>query len=381
MREFDFAIDEKMRLIYLLSDDNIEVVLSLVNVGSHGDDAGDTSGVGLAGSHGGSVHDTVLGVTEEVGGTTETVQHTRTHDTGAVGVGIDVDLDGSVHTDDTQTTDDLRRVGDLLGSEEQLAGVALPVVVETLESVGGETDGGGRGEVQVAAVEEVQERVLEHLSPDLQVAEVGTALAQTANDGVGNVTNAGLDGQQVLGQTAVLDLVLQELDQVAGNTLGDLVLGSDGRGHVGVVGLDNGDDLLGVDGDVGGTDTVLRSHDQVGLAAGGEIRHGDVVQTLERRAGRVHLDNDLFGHLDELGRGTHGRSGNDTTIGGNGRSLNDGHIELVARLVLGVPALLSLLVSHSILTSVALSSALLCRVDYLHRPGPRGTCSDACRRT
>lgn len=51
----------------LLSHNDIEVVLGLVNVSAHGDNARDTVGIGLGRSAGGSVHDRVLGVTEEIG--------------------------------------------------------------------------------------------------------------------------------------------------------------------------------------------------------------------------------------------------------------------------------------------------------------------------
>lgn len=54
----------------LLSNDDIQVVLSLVDVRAHGDDAADTVGIGLAGSGGGSVHDAVLGVAQEIGRST-----------------------------------------------------------------------------------------------------------------------------------------------------------------------------------------------------------------------------------------------------------------------------------------------------------------------
>lgn len=314
-------------------------MLGLVNVGREGDNARDTVGVGLGRSRGGSVHDTVLGVTEEIRGTTQTVEHAGTHDTGAVGVGVDVHLNRSVHGNDTQAADDLRRVGNLLGTEQQLRGVCVPVVVEPLESVGGETDRSSRREVEVTAVEEVQESVLENLRPDLQALEVGITLAQTTHDGIGNVTDTRLEGQQARGETAVVDLVLQELNQVASNALGDLILRGVRQGQIRLVALDNGDDLLRVHGNVRSTNAVLRVHDQVRLAVGRKFTESDIVQTLERRAGGVHLNDDLLRHLDEFWGSSDGGSRNDSTVLGDGRRLNDSNIQLVSWLVLGVPAL------------------------------------------
>ena len=121
------------------------------------------------------MHDAVFGGTEEIGAAAEAVEHAGAHYAGTVGVGVDVDFDGRVHANHAQAADDFRRVRDLLGAEEQLGRVLVPLLVEALETVGGEADRGCGGEVQVSGVKEVQEGILEDLSPDLQVLEVGTA--------------------------------------------------------------------------------------------------------------------------------------------------------------------------------------------------------------
>ena len=323
----------------LLGHDHVEVVLCLVDVGGEGDDAGDTGGVSLGGPRGGGVHDAVAGVTEEVGGAAEAVEHAGAEDAGGVGVGVHVDFDGGVHADAAQTADDLGGVGDLLGAEEELVGVAVPVVKEALEAGGGEADGGGGGEVEVAAVEEVEEGVLQDFGPHLEVLEVGAALAQTADDCVGNVSNARLQGEEVLRHTAHVDLVLEEVDQVTGNGLRGGILGRVVGGAVRVVSFHNGNHLLRVNGDVGGTNAVFRTHDHVGLGVGGLLGHGDIMQTLERGTRGVNLDDHLVGHVDKLRRGTNGSTGNDTTILGDSRSLDDSHIDFVVWFVHSVEAL------------------------------------------
>ena len=50
----------------------------------------------------------------------------------------------------------------------------VPVLVEAIETVGGEANRCGCGEVEVPAVEKVEEGILEHFSPDFKVLEVGT---------------------------------------------------------------------------------------------------------------------------------------------------------------------------------------------------------------
>ena len=275
-----------------LSNDNVEVMFSLVDVRAHGNDAADTIRIVLARPGRGSMHDGVLGGAEEISGATDTVEHAAAHDAGAVGVGVDVDLDGGVHADDTETADDLGRVGHALATEEELVVVLLPVIVEALEGVGREANRRGGGEVELTRVEEVEEGVLDDLGPHLEVAEV--AVVETADDSVSDVADAGLKREEVLGEAAAGDFVLEELDEVAGDGLGLGIGRSVGRGRVGVVGLDDADDLFGVDGDGGAADAVLDVHDKVGLAVGGQVGHGDIVETLEGGDGGVDLDDDLL---------------------------------------------------------------------------------------
>lgn len=50
----------------LLSNNNVEVMLCLIDVGSERNDTTNTSGIGLGRTNTGRVHDAVLGVPEEV---------------------------------------------------------------------------------------------------------------------------------------------------------------------------------------------------------------------------------------------------------------------------------------------------------------------------
>lgn len=105
---------------------------------------------------------------------------------------VHVNLDGGVHTDDTKTSDDLGVVGNGLGAENKLVVVPVPVVIEPLETIGRETDGGCSGKVKVTRIEKVEEGVLEDFGPDGKIGETGLALGETTNDGVGDVTDSGL---------------------------------------------------------------------------------------------------------------------------------------------------------------------------------------------
>lgn len=358
----------------VLGNDDVEIVLGLVDVGAHGDNARNTVGVGLGGTGGGGVHDGVLGVAEEVGGTTETVEHARAHNVGGVGVSVDVDLDGGVHADDTETADDLGSVGDGLRAEEELVIVVIPVLVEALEAGGREADRGGGGKVKLAGVEEVEEGILDNLSPDVEVLEVGGL--ETTNDGVGDVADTGLQGEKVLGQTAVGDLVLEELNQVAGNGRSRFVGGGVGEGLIGGGALDDTDNLLGVDGDRSSTDAVPALLDEVGLAVGREVGEGDIVETVEAGDGRVDLNDDLVGHLDELGGSTDRGTEDDGTVLLDLGSFNANDIEVLVLAVLGVVALW---IERWGLANCLRGATEIC--GRLRRQGQRGTWTSACRRS
>jgi hypothetical protein len=87
-----------------------------------------------------SVHNTQLRVPQEIGTSSKSVQHPAPERVRRVGVSVDVDFERSVHGDDTQTANDFGGVGDLLGAEEELVHILVPVGVEGLEHLWGESD-------------------------------------------------------------------------------------------------------------------------------------------------------------------------------------------------------------------------------------------------
>lgn len=173
-----------------VGDENIQIVLGLVDMGGKWNNTGNTGWVGLGLTCGWGVHDGQLGVTQEVGRTTKTIQHSGTVDVGGVGVTVDVELDRGVHCNDTQSSDKLWSVRDHLGSQTHLLGENVPVVEELLETVLGQSDGSGGGKINLAGFEIWQEGVLHDFGPDVQVFE--RRLFQTFDDGVGNITDTRL---------------------------------------------------------------------------------------------------------------------------------------------------------------------------------------------
>jgi hypothetical protein len=137
----------------LLGNDNVQIVLSLIDVGAHRNNAGKAKGIGLRRTCGRCVHDAVLRGAEEIRRAAQTIQHTRAHYTSAICVGINIDFDWGVHANDTQSTDYFGRVGHLLGTEEELVIVLLPTGIEALETIRREADACCSGKVKTARVE------------------------------------------------------------------------------------------------------------------------------------------------------------------------------------------------------------------------------------
>ena len=190
----------------------------------------------------------------------------------------------------------------------------------------------------MAGVEEIEEGVLQHLGPHGEVVEV-VALCEAADDGVGDVADSGLEGEEVGGEALGGDLGFEEFNEVRGDGEGAFVLGRVVGGHVGETRFDDADDAVAVDGDVLGADAVVGGHDEVGLAVGGEFAHGDVMETFEGGHEGVDFDDDFVGHLKDLGGGADGGTGDDTALFGDGRGLNDRDVDAVLGAVLGVVSL------------------------------------------
>lgn len=155
----------------LLGDDDVEVMLSVVNVRGHRDDARDSGRIRLGRPRRGRVHDRDGCVAEEVAGAAEAVKHLGAERVGAVGMGVAVNLDWGVHRNDAEPADDLGRVGNLLRAQQQPVLVVCPVPVELLKALGREADRCRRGKGELIRVKEVKEGVLENLGPNVDLVE------------------------------------------------------------------------------------------------------------------------------------------------------------------------------------------------------------------
>ena len=206
-----------------------------------------------------------------------------------------------------KTSNQLGVVRNDLGSQDKLLGELIPVVEESLETCGSQSDGGGGSRSQLARLEKLQEGVSsENFSPDIKVGEV--RVSKTLNDSVSNVANTGLQGVQVLGHTTSSNLLLEELNQVASNSLRHGIRRSVLTDSVKLGGLYDSDDLRGVNRKIRSTETIDRRDGRVGHSVRREHRHVDVVETLEGRKRSVDFNNDLVGVGNELRGSTDGRT-------------------------------------------------------------------------
>lgn len=328
----------------VVSYENIQVVLSVVNVGDERNDTGDTSWVGLGWTCRRGVHDGHLCVTQEITGTTQSMQHLRALDVGGVGMGVDVNLHWSVHSNDTQSSNDLWRVGDDLGTKTQLLGEFVPVVEESFETSFGQSDRRRGGIVQGTVLEQVQEGILQNLSPHVQVLEV--SIGQTFDNGVGNVTNTGLQWVQVLWHSASLDLISKELNQVS----------SDGPRHGVRWGVwwnrilssrfDNGNDSFWINWNCVYTTLLVNSHVWVWWSVRWVDWHVNIVQTFEGWSGGVDFNDNLVRNRHHLWGGTDSWTWNNSTTLSNGGGLNDGDIQQIILLLSGVETIGQILRKH-----------------------------------
>ena len=72
---------------------------------------------------------------------------------------IDIDLHRRVHANDSKATNDFWGIGNLLRTQQDLARIPLPAIVEAFEAIWRETNGCCSSEVQMATVKQVQERI------------------------------------------------------------------------------------------------------------------------------------------------------------------------------------------------------------------------------
>ena len=173
----------------LFGDDDVDVVLGVVLMAHERHDGTDEAALGC----GWAGENAQIGVALEVAGTADTIHHLHAADVCGVDVAIDVALDGGVDGNHTETADDSRVVGDLTLAQCQVVFEVVHVVVYLHEAFVAHGERAGRGVLHTAGEHHVDDRILNHLSIDVEVGHmlVGT---QCAEDGIGGAAHATLQG-------------------------------------------------------------------------------------------------------------------------------------------------------------------------------------------
>ena len=266
-------------------------MFGVVHVADHGHDAADAAALGSGRRH----EDREVGVAREVARAADAVHDARAHHVGGVHVAVQVGLDHAVHGNQAQAADHLGVVADLLRPQHDALAVEVQVFGELFHHLGRERNGGGRGHAHLAALEQGEHAVLQHLGVALQAGE--GAVVQAFQHGVGDVAHARLQRQQVFGQAALLHLVLEEVHQVAGDAARGFVGRAELRVAVGQIRFHHGDHLGRVAVQVRRADAVAgighRDRLAVWRALGAVV---DVVHALQRqRVAVVDFQDHLVG--------------------------------------------------------------------------------------
>lgn len=181
-------------------------------------------------------------------------------------------------------------------------------------------------------IDQVEGGVLQHFGVHGQVFE--RRLDQAAHHRIGNAANAGLQRAELVGHTACIHFLLEEVDQVVGDALCFIIWRQHSGRRVRLVADDDTDDLGRIDRDRGAADTVvyLDQRDwRASRAVGWDI---DVVQAFEVGVVReVDLHNHLLGEDREAGRVAHRSGWHDVALLGDGHGFDDRDVRQLQLLV------------------------------------------------
>ena len=190
-------------------------------------------------------------------------------------------------------------VRNLLRAQNDVLAVASSLVVHTLGRFRRQGEGGSRSDGHLTCVNQVNHAVLNNLGVGLDVLKLG--VQQTRHHGVRNVTDARLHDVLVVSQATRANFALEEVEEMAGNSLRGLIQRLERGVAVRRVGLDNCDNLVQVDVDVRGTNAVTRGVDRHRRAVRQVLNAVDVVHALEFLGlPRVDLDDDLVSVVHPL---------------------------------------------------------------------------------
>lgn len=316
----------------LLGDDNLDAVFAVVHVTDERDNGADvaTLGDGRAGE------DRDEGIPGEIPGATDAVHEVVAHEVGRVHVAENIDLDGGVDGDDPEAADDFRIVGNLLRTKDDAILEVIQVGIHLGQDRRAEGEGGAAGEGDISLLHEADDGVLHDFREELKWRDLRVA-SHGPENGVGDVADAGLDGEKLFRNASGAEFRGEEGGDVLANLQGGGVGLFELGDLVGQIGSDDPDDLAGIDAHGATANAVVSRGHRNGQADGGIVGFIDVVDAPQTdRVELVEFDEDFVGFLAESGSGSDRGGENNLTIGGDVAGLHDGEVEFSEKAVADV---------------------------------------------
>ena len=112
---------------------------------------------------------------------------------GGVYVAVDVGFDSGVHRDDADAADDFGAVGYLRGTEHELVGEEVHVLVDIVQAVVGDAERAGASELDAPFLDEGDDGVLDDFGVHLEGRDARIT-SQRAQHGVGDVSGRKVEG-------------------------------------------------------------------------------------------------------------------------------------------------------------------------------------------
>ena len=276
----------------LLGHQHLHVVLGVIHMRHHRHDARNRPALRLRRRH----EDRQIGVARKVARAADAVHDLRAHHMGGIDVAVDVGLDHAVHRNHAQPPNHLGVVADLLRAQNDALTITVEIGIELGQGLVAERKRRRRRARQLARLDHLQHAVLQHFGIGGQIFE--RALVEPRHHRIGNIAHARLQRQQAGRQAPLLHLVLQKLDDVAGDLARVLVRWREGRVAVGAVGLDHRHDLGRVAAQIRLADAVRRLQQRNRQAVRRQL--GAVIDVVHAFEARILPAIDLENHLVRL---------------------------------------------------------------------------------
>ena len=204
------------------------------------------------------------GVAGEIAGTANAVHDAAAKNVCAIHVAGDVNFDGGVNGNNTETADEFGAVGNFLRAQEEPGTEFVEVAIDVAEERGGDGQGTTASETAFFLFDEFDDGVLNDFRVHFEARNVGM-LPHGVEHGIGGVADAGLNWQERLRNQPATHFTAEEVGDVFANFARDGRNFTEGPGFVGSVVFDDRKNLFWIHFDGGRADPVGRPENRDGI--------------------------------------------------------------------------------------------------------------------